>query len=116
MTEKPSERRGGTSPDDAEAADKGEWAGRAQEGVVPDELGGSDAPREMLADDPELESSVLGRPAESDEPATDEGIDAAAGDRADAVTDGGPDVPTDEEPDLKDAAATALRPDEDDAG
>src|SRR3954462_6517086 len=114
--QKPSEQRGGTTPDEAEAREKGGWGATAGEGVVPDELGGSDAPREMLADDPELESSVLGRPAESDEPATDEGIDAAAGDRADAVTDGGPDVPTGEEPDLKDAAATALRPDEDDAG
>jgi hypothetical protein len=106
MTEqKPSEQRGGTTPDDSEAREKGPWAARAQDGVVPAELGGSDAPREMLDDDPELGSSVLGRTAASDEPATDGGIDLSAGDQADAVTDGGPDVPEGVEPDLKDAAA-----------
>ena len=47
-SDKPSEQRGGTTPGDAEAREKGEWAGRAQEGVVPAEQGGSDAPREML--------------------------------------------------------------------
>jgi len=46
--EKPSEQRGGTTPDEAEAGRKGEWAGQAGEGVVPADLGGSDAPREML--------------------------------------------------------------------
>jgi hypothetical protein len=73
--------------------DKGPWAETAEEGVVPDELGGSD------------ESAVLGRTTGSDEPATDEGIDPAAGDRADATTQGGPDVPEDVEPDLKDVGA-----------
>ena len=103
--EKPSEQRGGTTPDDQEAREKGEWAGTAQDGVVPAELGGSDAPREMLADDPELGSSVLGRTTGSDEPATEDGIDLSAGDEADAVTDGGPELPEDAEPDLKDVGA-----------
>jgi hypothetical protein len=105
--QKPSEQRGGTTPDDAEAREKGEWAGKADEGVVPAELGGSDAPREMLADDPELGSSVLGRTTGSDEPATESGIDLSAGDNADAVTDGGPDVPAEAEPDLRDVGAAA---------
>ena len=105
--QKPSEQRGGTTPDEAEAREKGEWAGKADEGVVPPELGGSDAPREMLAEDPELGSSVLGQTTGSDAPATESGIDLSAGDNADAVTDGGPDVPADAEPDLKDVAAAA---------
>jgi hypothetical protein len=104
---KPSEQRGGTTPDEVETREKGEWAGSADKGVVPAELGGSDAPREMLADDPELGSSVLGQTTGSDEPATESGIDLSAGDNADAVTDGGPDVPADAEPDLKDVAAAA---------
>ena len=61
-----------------------------RDGIVPAEQGGSDAPRELLDDDPQLGSDVLG-----------------AGDRADAVTDGGPDVPEGVEPDMKDAAAAA---------
>src|SRR5690348_12389932 len=105
--QKPSEQRGGTTPDEAEAREKGEWAGQAGEGVVPADLGGSDAPGETLAADPELGSSVLGQPTGSDEPATQSGIDLSAGDNADAVTDGGPDVPADAEPDLKDVAAAA---------
>jgi len=36
-------------------------------------LGGSDAPREMLEDDPQLTSSVLGETTGSEEPATSEG-------------------------------------------
>ncbi len=102
---KPSEQRGGTTPDEREAREKGPWAGRAGEGVVPAELGGSDAPREMLPDDPELKSSVLGTSASSDEPATESGIDPSGGDRADATTDGGPEPPAGAEPDLRDAAA-----------
>ena len=105
MAEKPSGQRGGTTPDEAEARDKGPWAETSAEGVVPAELGGSDAPREMLDEDPELASDVLGRTTGSDEPATDEGIDPEAGDRADATTHGGPDVPEDAEPDLKDVGA-----------
>ncbi len=73
--QKPTEQRGGTTPDEAESREKGEWAATADEGVVPAELGGSDAPREMLDEDPELESSVLGRTTGSDEPATEDGID-----------------------------------------
>jgi hypothetical protein len=104
-SEKPSEQRGGTTPDAAETREKGEWAGKAGEGIVPADLGGSDAPRDMLADDPELESSVLGETTGSDEPATESGVDLSAGDSADAATDGGPDLPDDAEPDTKDVAA-----------
>jgi hypothetical protein len=102
--QKPTEGIGGTTPDEDEAREKGEWAGRAQDGVVPAELGGSDAPKEMLDEDPELGSDALGRTAASDEPATEGGIDLSAGDNADAVADGGPATPDDAEPDLKDAA------------
>ena len=49
---KPSEQRGGTTPDEAEAREKGEWGATAAEGVVPAEQGGSDAPREMLGRGP----------------------------------------------------------------
>jgi hypothetical protein len=58
---KPSEQRGGTTPDEAEAQEKGPWAATADDGIVPAELGGSDAPRELLDDDPQLGSAVLGR-------------------------------------------------------
>jgi len=109
---KPSEQRGGTTPDDAEAREKGEWGETAAEGVVPAELGGSDAAKEMLDEDPELASDVLGHTTGSDQPATDEGIDPSGGDRADAVTEGGPDMPEDAEPDLKDAGAASRRDDQ----
>ncbi len=102
---KPSEQRGGTTPDESEAREKGPWAETSAEGIVPAELGGSDAPREMLAEDPQLESSVLGRTTGSDEPATDGGIDPSGGDQADATTDGGPNRPEGVEPDLRDAAS-----------
>jgi hypothetical protein len=102
---KPTEQRGGSVPGEDEAREKGPWAAKAQDGVVPGELGGSDAPEELLPDDPELGSSVLGRPARSDEPATESGIDPHGGDHADATSDGGPDVPEGAEPDLKDAAS-----------
>jgi hypothetical protein len=107
----PSEQRGGTTPDEAETREKGEWAGQAAEGVVPAELGGSDAPRDMLEEDPELGSSVLGRTTGSDEPATDAGVDLSAGDSADAVTDGGSEPPDDAEPDVKDIGAASPRRD-----
>jgi hypothetical protein len=113
--QKPSEQRGGTTPDETEAREKGQWAGTADECVVPADPGGSDAPREMLAEDPELGSSVLGETTGSDEPATDSGVDLSGGDHADAVTDGGPDVPQDAEPDLKDVAAAARQADIDSA-
>ena len=105
--QKPSEQRGGTTPDEAEAREKGEWAAKADDGVVPAELGGSDAPREMLAEDPELGSSVLGQTTGSDEPETESGIDLRAGAHADAVPDGGPVVPGAAEPDLRDVGAAA---------
>jgi len=114
--QKPSEQRGGTTPDEAEAREKGEWGATAAEGVVPAELGGSDAPREMLDEDPQLDSSVLGRTTGSDEPATEEGVDPGGGDSADAVSDGGPDPPEDAEPDLKDIGAAARDRDADSAG
>jgi hypothetical protein len=101
----PSEQRGGTTPDADEAREKGEWAAKADEGVVPAEQGGSDAPREMLDEDPELGSSVLGQTTGSEEPATDTGIDRTAGDNADATTDGGSEPPEDAEPDVKDIGA-----------
>jgi hypothetical protein len=101
---KPSEQRGGMAPDEEEAREKGPWAAMAEEGIVPAELGGSDAPRELLDDDPELGSEVLGRTTGSSEPATTAGIDRTSGDNADATTDGGPDISAGAEPDLKDAA------------
>ena len=113
---KPSEQRGGTTPDAAEVREKGSWSDVAAEGVVPAELGGSDAPPELLEDDPELGSDVLGRTTGSDEPTTDQGIDPSGGDEADATTDAGPEATPGVEPDLKDAAATQLRPDVDSTG
>jgi uncharacterized protein YoxC len=107
----PSEQRGGTTPDEAEIREKGPWAETAAEGIVPAELGGSDSPRETLAEDPQLGSSVLGETTGSDEPATESGIDPSAGDEADATSDAGPDLPQGAEPDLKDAAATPPKPD-----
>jgi hypothetical protein len=112
---KPSEQRGGTTPDEAEARAKGEWAGTVAEGMVPAELGGSDAPQQLLADDAELGSAVLGETTGSDESATEEGVDLTAGDKADATSDGGPE-PRDGEPDLKDAASLQIRPDADSSG
>ena len=83
---------------------------------MPAELGGSDAPSDLLEDDPELGSDVLGRTTGSDEPTTDEGIDSSGGDQAYATTDGGPDLPEGVEPDLKDVAAAKLRADRESAG
>ena len=73
--------------------EKGQWSEVADEGIVPDELSDDD------------ESGPVGRPAASDEPASEEGVDPHGGDRADAVRDGGPEVPEGAEPDLKDVAA-----------
>ena len=111
----PTEQRGGTTPGEREAAEKGPWAAKAAEGVVPADLGGSDAPPDMLDDDPELGSSVLGATTGSGESATEEGIDARGGDHADATTDGGPEVPEGAEPDLKDAAGGARQVDRESA-
>ncbi len=102
---KPSEQRGGQTPGEREAREKGSWAAQAGQGVVPPELGGSDAPPEMQPEDPELASSVLGATTGSDEPATETGIDLAGGDDADATSDGGPAPTRADEPDLKDASA-----------
>jgi hypothetical protein len=102
----PSEQRGGATPDTAEIGEKGPWAEVAAEGIVPAEVGGSDAPREMLAEDPQLGSDVLGATTGS----TESDIDATAGDQADATTHGAPDVPPGVEPDLKDAPHEADRP------
>src|SRR4051794_26933626 len=113
--QRPSEQRGGHVPGDDEARDKGEWAASAQEGVVPAELGGADAPEEMLPGDPELGSESLGRTASSDEPATESGIDPGAGDNADAVTHGGADVAQGDEPDFKAATAGPRQVDADSA-
>jgi len=107
----PSEQRGGTTPDKAEAREKGAWAETAADGIVPAEDGGSDAPHEMLAEDPELDSEVLGRTTGSDEPATEGGVDLSAGDNADAVSDGGAEPPADAEPDVKDVGAALRRND-----
>jgi hypothetical protein len=109
---KPSEQRGGANPTEDEARAKGEWVQAAEEGIVPAELGGSDAPQELLGDeDPDYSDAALGRTTGSDEAATDGGIDPAAGDRADATTDGGPELPSGAEPDTKDVAAAAQRRD-----
>ena len=110
----PSEQRGGTTPDEAEIRGKGRWARTSAEGIVPAELGGSDAPREMLAEDRELGSSVLGETTGSDEPATEGGIDPRAGEDADATSDGGSEPPEGAEPDLKDAAAAPRQVDRED--
>lgn len=102
---RPSEQRGGSELGEQEAIEKGPWAARAADGVVPEQLGGSDAPAEMLPDDPELGSAVLGAPASSEEPATETGVDLHAGENADATRDGGPEAPGGAETDLKDAAS-----------
>ena len=88
---KPTEQRTGAAPGEQEAGEKGPWAASAAEGVVPAELGGSDAPAERQDEDPELGSEALGRSAASTEPATESGIDHTAGDNADATSQGGPD-------------------------
>jgi hypothetical protein len=115
-TVKPSEQRGGTTPDEAEAHAKGPWAATADEGLVPPELGGSDAPRALLGEDPELGSAVLGETTGSDEPATESGIDESGGDNADATSDGGPELSEGAEPDLRDAAAATTRADHESPG
>ena len=73
---KPSEQRGGTTADANELREKGLDPGAA-DGIVPPELGGSDAPQNMLDDeDPQLGSAVLGQTTGADQPATDAGIDS----------------------------------------
>lgn len=77
--------------EDSDRESKGEWAGTADEGIVPAELGGTD------------EGEVTGETTGSDAPATEDGVDLEAGDDADATADGGPDTDSGAEPDLKDA-------------
>src|SRR5205823_1870050 len=67
---KPSEQRGGTNVGDAEIRAKGEWVGAAADGIVPPELGGSDAPDSPLQDDPDYSDAALGETTGSDAPAT----------------------------------------------
>src|SRR5437764_3376443 len=112
---KPSEQRGGARPGEQEGREKGEWAARADQGVVPADLGGSDAPREMLDEDPDLGSEALGQTTGSEEPATETGIDPAGGENADATSDGGAKAPDGAEPDLKDAASGPRQSDVDSA-
>ncbi len=88
-----------------EAREKGPWAAKAAEGIVPDSLGESDAPGAPRAGDADLDSSVLGITTGSDEPATTDGVDPSGGDNADATADGGPVRTGAKEPDLRDAAA-----------
>ena len=101
--EQPSEQRGGTTPGESEAREKGAWAETSAEGVVPADLGGSD-----------MKDDALGRTTGSSEPATDAGIDPAAGDAADATTDGGPEPPDTGDVDTKDVAQAAIRRERDD--
>jgi hypothetical protein len=107
-----SETSGGTSLDEQEVAVKGEWASHADDGIVPADLRGPEAPAETSADDPELEGGVAGRTTGSDEPATETGVDLSAGDNADATSQGGPPAMPDDpnaEPDVKDGAAQPVR-------
>jgi hypothetical protein len=108
---KPSEQRGGTNIGDEEARAKGGWTANAQDGVVPAELGGSDAPEQILSEAPGMSDAALGETTGSKEPATEGGIDPAAGDRADATTHGGAEPAEGGEPDLKDIAAAARQAD-----
>ena len=55
-----SEQRIANKPGDEEAREKGEWASTAQEGIVPAEQGGSDAPPELQGSDPELGGQPAG--------------------------------------------------------
>ena len=71
-TRKPSEQRGGTTPDRAEAREKGEWAGTAADGIVARRArrirrAARDAGRATLS----CRAPVLGRTTGSDEPATE---------------------------------------------
>lgn len=109
--QEPSEQRGGPTPDQEEVREKGHRAGKADEGVVPADDGGSDAPPEMLDEDPDLDSEVLGETTGSDEPATHRGVDLSAGDDADATAEGGADPPQDAEPDVKDIGAASRQTD-----
>ena len=103
METNPEEQRGGTTPDEQELQEKGEWAEGARDGIVP---------RDEEAD--QSDDAALGRTTGSDEPATREGVDLSAGDDADATSDGGVELPEEGEPDLKDAMGAHHRPEADD--
>jgi hypothetical protein len=87
----PTEGRGGAVPTGSEFDEKGGAAAVATDGIVPADLGGSDAPAALQGDDPELSTSVLGGGYASDPnvTATEGGVDLSAGDNADATTNGG---------------------------
>jgi hypothetical protein len=102
METNPEEQRGGTTPDEQELQEKGEWAEGARDGIVP---------RNEEAD--QLDDAALGRTTGSEEPATREGVDLSAGDNADATSDGGVELPEEGEPDLKDAMGAHHRPEAD---
>lgn len=102
METNPEEQRGGTTPDEQELQEKGEWAEGARDGIVP---------RDEEAD--QSDDAALGRTTGSDEPATREGVDLSAGDDADATSDGGVELPEEGEPDLKDAMGAHHRPEAD---
>lgn len=108
----PTEQRGGKVPGHRETIEKGSWAAKARDGIVPADLGGSDAPAELQPDDPALGSSVLGATTGSEESATESGVDLSGGENADATSDGGPETPPGVEPDLRDAASGARQVDE----
>ena len=95
----PSQQRGRTTPGEVEVREKGRGRKSPPKASSPPRLGGSDAPREILAEDPQLGSPVLGETTGSDEPATAGGIDPSAGDEADAMIDAGPELPEGVEPD-----------------
>ena len=100
----PRKRQGGVPLGDAEAREKGPWAERADEGIVPAPLGQSDAGPGPV-EEGELGGSVVGVTTGSEEPATEDGVDLRGGDNADATTDGGPRPAAGVEPDLRDAAS-----------
>jgi hypothetical protein len=104
----PTEGRGGAVPSGSEFEEKGDAAQLATDGVVPAELGGSDAPEAIQGEDPELGSEVAGRYASDPEvTATEGGVDLSAGDNADATSNGGA-AQVDGTPD---ASAVQTRPD-----
>jgi hypothetical protein len=99
----PAEQHGGGAPmGEREINEKGPWAAKANEGIVPVE---GDQDSADTDDVQELGGEVTGRTTGSEEPATEDGVDLSAGDHADATEFGGPDTPKDAEPDLKDVGA-----------
>jgi hypothetical protein len=112
-----SEQQGGAPMSEGEIKEKGPWAAKADEGIVPtQDPVTADAPESDPGDEQELGGAVTGRTTGSDEPATEEGVDLSAGDHADATEDGGPETPAGVEPDLKDAGAAPRQVDVDAAG